>query len=374
MKKHYSLSLFSMFLICALRAYDTQGQALRIPSDQNFSNSTGRRLGATVIEVKWNAPGVKGREGKIWGTGIAPYGFTVLGYGSNVESPWRAGADEATTISFSTDVRINGKPLSAGKYGFFIALYPDSCTLIFNKNTEGWGSYFYDKAQDVLKVTTRQQKDLPTLQERLVYEFGHQTEQSVELALLWEFWKIPMTIEVDLKETVLASIKSQMSGALGFDPPSLIAAARWCLQNDTNLPEALSWITSASDASLGGIRTFNVLSTRARLQAKMGKDTEAASLMNEALENGSAIELHQHGRQLLSEKKSKEALAVFEQNYKKHKGTWPTNVGMMRGYSANGDLKKALEYAKAARQQAPDDVNRQSLDEAIKQLEQGKAL
>lgn len=117
-------------------------QAIRIPQNTNFPSSVGRSVGVTDIEIKWNAPGVKGREGKIWGTDIAPFGFTVLGYGSNVESPWRAGADENTTISFSTDVRINGKALAAGKYGFHIALYADSVVLIFNKNTKGWEVIF----------------------------------------------------------------------------------------------------------------------------------------------------------------------------------------------------------------------------------------
>lgn len=92
-----------------------QAQGLRIPQNQNIGNKVGRRLGVTEMDIQWNAPGVKGREGKIWGTTIVPYGFTVLGFGSSVESPWRAGADEGTTISFSTDVRINGQSLEAGK-------------------------------------------------------------------------------------------------------------------------------------------------------------------------------------------------------------------------------------------------------------------
>ena len=87
-------------------------QAIRIPQNNNYPSSAGRSVGATEIEVKWNSPGVKGREGKVWGTNIAWYGFTVLGFGSNMPSPWRAGADECTTISFSTDVTINGKKLA----------------------------------------------------------------------------------------------------------------------------------------------------------------------------------------------------------------------------------------------------------------------
>lgn len=367
-------SLFLIFVFALVSLVEVAAQALRLPQNANFGCSAGRQVGVTDIEIKWNAPGVKGREGQIWGTDIAPYGFSVLGYGSEVASPWRAGANENTTMSFSTDVKINGKTLPAGKYGFFIALYPDSCVLIFNKNTAGWGSYFYRENMDVLRVSTRQQKNLPTSHERLIYTFTNQTEQSVEVALEWERWRIPFKVEIDLKATTLAYIQAQMSGALGFDPPSLEAAANWCLRNDVNYKEALNWINSATNPNLGGISSFGALSTKAKLLEKLGNTAEATRMWTQALEKANAIELHSYGRQLLQEKKTKEAFAVFENNYKKHNGAWPTNVGMMRGYSALGDTKKALEHAKMALTQAPDEVNKKSLEGAIKVLEQGKTL
>lgn len=349
-------------------------QALRIPQNNNFPSLAGRKVGVTEIEVKWNAPGVKGREGKIWGTDIAYYGTTVLGFGSNTESPWRAGADECTTISFSTDVTINGKALAAGKYALFMQLSPDSTTLVFNKNTRGWGSYFYDKSQDVMRVGTVQKKNQPNMQERLAYVFNNQTENSVEISLDWERWSIPFKVQVDVKKTTLAHIKREMSGELGFDPPSLEFAANWCADNDVNLEEANNWITSATSPNLGGSSTFRALSTKAKILDKLGKKEEAASTMQAALDKGSALELHQYGRQLLAQKKVNEAMTIFEMNHKKNNGAWPTNGGLMRGYSANGNYKKALEYAKLALAQAPDDVNKRFLESAIKNLEEGKAL
>ena len=374
----YRKTTFKTLSFCIILALayvaETSAQALQIPQNTNFACSAGRQLGATDIEIQWHSPGVKGREGKIWGTDIAPYGFTVLGYGSNVVSPWRAGADESTMISFSTDVKINGKSLSAGKYGFFIAVYPDSCTLIFNKNTAGWGSYFYRADMDVMRVSTIQQKNQANLQERLIYTFSNQTPESLEIALEWERWKIPFRVEVDVKSATLATIRSQMSGALGFDPPSLEAAANWCLTNEVNYAEALNWITSATDPTLGGINTFRTLSVKSKLLEKTGKTAEASKIWNDAIEKASPIELHGYGRQLLAQKKLKEAMSVFENNYKKNNGIWPTNVGMMRGLSATGNLKKALEHAKLALVDAPDETNKKSIEAAIKQLEQGEAL
>ncbi len=369
----YTVIFLAIFVLLTAW-HHASAQLLQIPDSKNLKCLAGRTVGTTDIEVRWNAPGVKGREGNIWGTDVAWYGTQVLGFGSEVASPWRAGADECTTMSFSTEVKINGKKLAAGKYAFFIELYADSCILIFNRNHEAWGSYFYQKELDVLRVSARQQKNTGTNKERLDFTFDQQTEKSVVLALEWEYWKIPFTVDIDLSTNVLTSIRTQMSGALGFDPSSLVSAATWCLQHDINLEQALTWITSATNPNLGGITSFNALSTKAAILAKLNQPGEAAKLMQQAMETASALELHIYGRQLLSEKKVAEAMVVFEKNYQKHKGEWPTNVGMMRGYSASGNLPKALEHAKLALAQAPDEINRKNLEQAVKTLEEGRAL
>ena len=107
---------------------------------------------------------------------------------------------------------------------------------------------------------------------------------------------------------------------------------------------------------------------------KKGKNEESDLIMKQAVDNSNTMELHQYGRQLLNEKKVNEAMTVFEKNYIKNKGAWPTNVGMMRAHSALGNIKKALEFAREALKQAPDDINKKNLENAIKTLESGKAL
>src|SRR5262245_19789711 len=116
---------YILFTVCFTIAFVTvvNSQALRLPGNTNLVCLTGRKIGVTDIQIQYSAPGVKGREGKIYGTNVVPFGYEVLGFGSNVASPWRAGADECTTMSFSTDVNINGKSLPAGKYAFFIEVH-----------------------------------------------------------------------------------------------------------------------------------------------------------------------------------------------------------------------------------------------------------
>ena len=370
------------FLSCTIVAFlfmytivPASAQMLRLPDGNvNYKCKTGRLLGATNIDITWNAPGVKGREGKIWGTDIAWFGFKVLGFGSSTASPWRAGSDECTNISFSTDVMINGRALAAGKYAFFIAVYPDSCTLIFNKNINEWGSYFYNSQLDVMRVTAYQQKDMKESKERLDYNFSKQTNNAVEVALEWERWRIPFTVQVDLTATTLAYIRAQMSGAAGFDPPSLESAATWCLQNNVNTEEALAWINSAVDPSLGGANNFKNLSVKAGLLNKLNKKEEADKMMKSALEKATVNELHSYGRQLLGENKVAEAMEVFEMNYKKFNGVWPTSAGLMRGYAAKGDFKKALEYGNKALVDAPSPEIKKIIQAAVDTLAKGKAL
>src|SRR6187431_661572 len=121
------------------------------PSGGNKKASVSERIGLTDVTIEYNRPGVKGREGKIWGQ-LVHTGFTDQGFGTSKSAPWRAGANENTVIEFSTDVKIEGQPLAAGKYGFFVAYDANEPTLIFSKNSTSWGSFFYDMKEDALRV------------------------------------------------------------------------------------------------------------------------------------------------------------------------------------------------------------------------------
>ena len=235
MKQVLALAAFLLAGFC------TQAQVMHsLPaSGGNIKSSISQRIGVTDMTIHWDAPGVKGREGKIWGTQIAHYGFQNLGFGTAKESPWRAGANENTTLEFGTDVMIEGKALAAGKYGFFLAVYPDSCSLIFSKNSGAWGSYFYNPAEDVLRITVRQQKNMPQSREWLTFELTDQTENSSVIALLWERWRIPFRVTIDVPKTVFAALSQDMQTSTGFYEQNLHAAAAYYLQHNYNLDEAL---------------------------------------------------------------------------------------------------------------------------------------
>jgi len=141
-------------------------------------------VGFTDVRIDYSRPGVKGRE--IWG-GLVPYGKV-----------WRAGANEATTISFSTDVKINGKTLKAGKYGFFTIPTKDKWTIIFNKIADQWGAFEYNEAEDVLRVDVTPEKG--GSQEWLAYTISKTSENTAVVRLEWEKLKVPFTVEVSIQK------------------------------------------------------------------------------------------------------------------------------------------------------------------------------
>jgi tetratricopeptide (TPR) repeat protein len=317
-----------------------------LPSGGNKKASVSERIGLTDVTIHYDRPGVKGRDGKIWGQ-LVPAGFTDPGFGSSKAAPWRAGANENTTIEFSTDVKIEGKDLPAGKYGFFIAYDPNECTLIFSKNSTSWGHFYYNEKEDALRVKVKPQP-LDKSVEWLKYEFSDQKENSSIISLQWEKLSIPFSIQVDYIKEQLESFRRELRTDRGFIWESWNQAAQWCVQHNTNLDEALLWADSAMGPSFGGERSFTAWSTKAQILQRMNKGPEAAAIMEKALPFGTMNEVHQYARQLVGMKLNKMAFDVFEKNYKNHPNESTTVIGMARGYSAMGDFTNALKYANMA--------------------------
>lgn len=359
---------FFILLSCCVLATNAQNLTTP-PNGGNKKASVSERIGITDVTIHYDRPGVKGREGKIW-NGLVHTGFTDLGFGTSKAAPWRAGANENTTITFSTDVMVEGKSLAAGTYGFFVAMGSGDATLIFSNNTSSWGSFFYDPKEDVLRVQVKTQP-LNESVEWLKYEFTDETDNSAVVALEWEKLKIPFKVEVDYPKTQLALFRNELRSSKGFNSDEWVQAAQFAVANN-DLEEALQW----SDYSINGVfigqKNFKTLSTKAMILEKQGKSDEAAAVMKEALPLGNMTELHQYGRQLIAEKKPKEALEAFKLNAQKNPNVFTTDVGLARGYSANGDYKNALKYAKLALPLAPDKVNKDSLAKMIDMLGQGK--
>ena len=215
-------------------------------------------VGITSITIKYSRPDVNGREGKIWGT-LVTYGFTSQNLNTNkTDMPWRAGANEATMITFEHDVKVEGQPIKAGTYGLYMAVWPEKATIIFSKQADTWGSFFYEEKNDVLRVDVKPVA-LDKSVEYLKYEFIEHKEKYCVIALQWEKLSIPFKVDVDVDNIVLARMREQVTGQRGFNPLLLTAAANYFINKNINLDEALAWSQRA--ASFKSFQTLNTLGT-----------------------------------------------------------------------------------------------------------------
>jgi hypothetical protein len=158
---------------------------------KSLKASVMQRLGVdTDITIEYSRPGVKGR--KIWGE-LVPMGMAPGNkYSKDKPYPWRAGANENTTIEFSKDVLIEGNALPAGKYGIHMIPGEKDWVIIFSKNSEGWGSFAYNQEEDALRVTVTP-KEAPH-REWMAFGFGKLAGTSAVAYLHWEKLMVPFTI------------------------------------------------------------------------------------------------------------------------------------------------------------------------------------
>jgi len=340
------------------------------PSGGNPRARITEEVGITEISIKYSRPDVGGREGKIWGE-LVSYGFTSDNFttGKN-NSPWRAGANENTTISFEHDVKLEGKNVKAGTYGLHFAVWPDSIILILSNQANAWGSYYYAEKEDAVRVTVK-----PVQQEKstewLKYEFINHKEKSCTIAMFWEKWMIPFNIEVDVENIVLASLRDQVKSQKGFNSTNLIQASQYCFNKNINLDEALGWAQRAI-TGFGGQKSYTSLRNLAAGYEKMNRLSQADSVMIEALTMANGNQYTGYGRALINQKRTDKAMEVFMANQKKNGDVFAVNSGLMYGYSAKADFKKALQSAEKAMAQAPNENAKKTLEGQIAKLKEGK--
>jgi hypothetical protein len=335
-------------------------------------------IGPIQVSVEYSSPAVHGPDGKdrrghIWGE-LVPYGLSTSPFGNNKPDPWRAGANENTVFAVTNDVTIEGKPLAAGRYGLHMIPGKEEWTLIFSKNSSAWGSFFYEESEDALRVNVKPRKH--DYCEWLTYEFTVRRPNETTAEMQWEDLAVAWNIKAKVNDVYLSGIRRELTGAAGFKFDAYMAAAQFCLTANTDLEQGLKWAEAAISTPLIGKANFDTLSTKAQLLAKLGREPEAKTVMQTALQvpGTTSLQIHQYGRYLLAAKKSSEALAIFKLNAERNGDAWPIHVGLARGYAATGDNKQALEHAQKALAQAPDDLNRKSLEAMVKALSQGEAI
>ena len=348
-------NLFVLILSCLVfGSANLMAQNITLPPASPKAKIS-EQVGLANISIEYSRPGVKGREGKIWGK--------LVPYNNGQPFPWRAGANDNTIISFSDDVKIEGQPLAAGTYGLHVIPTETEWTFIFSKNSTSWGSYFYDAKEDALRVTVPATSSEHVEWLRFQFLTKSKSETTVELA--WERKKAGFSVEFDLHKIVLESIRKELRNVPGFRWQSWNTAANYCLENNINLEEGLAWAERSIAGGFGAKPTFANHLTKSRLQEKLNRPIDARATMEAALDLGDMGDLHNYGRQLIDEGRAQDAMKIFELNRQKNpKDNFTTLVGLARGYKALGDKTQAINYFEMAAKNAPKGQAKSLINEA----------
>ena len=229
-------------------------------------------IGLTEVTVNYSSPAVK--ERMIWGN-VVPY-----------DKIWRAGANEATTVEFSTDVNMEGQTLKAGKYALFIIPGEAEWTVIFNKKHDQWGAYSYSEAEDELRITVTPKMN-EGIQERLTYSIHDMKMDMGYIKLAWEKMRLYMRFKVNMMEESLANLMDALDKSPEEKKWIVYAqGAQFLVDADGSMDQALEWAKKSTEQFSSSWNWY----IRAQVEARKGDMMSAVASGTKSAEIGLADE------------------------------------------------------------------------------------
>ena len=379
----YALAPF-LFLAFSIAVAGQENSELSTPPNgDNEHAQVTQWIGPVKISIDYHSPKVHNpdnndRTGHIWGE-LVHYGFFDEGFGPTKGAPWRAGANESTTISFSHEVKVEGKDLKAGTYALFLDVEKTGPWNWVFSNHPGWGSYQYDPKDDALRIPVTPE-DAP-FTEYLTYGFDDRRPDSALAYLQWEKKRIPIKIEVsNVNGIYVEKMRQDLQSWAGFNYQNWQNAAQFCAANKINLEEALQWADKAINGPFRGAtighEDFSTVSTKAEVLEAMGRESEADALVEKALHlpGTDAYSLYAYGMGLLRKDKKDKAMKIFTANRQQHlQDKFWTSLGLARGYTALGDKKNAIASWEVVLQNIPSNLSNRmaAYEESLKKLKEG---
>lgn len=378
MKHTVAAVLFLMFSI-AVAGQETS-ELSTPPNGDNEHAEVSQWIGPVKISIDYHSPKVHNpndRTGHIWGE-LVHYGFFDEGFGPTKGAPWRAGANESTTITFSHEVKVEGKPLKAGTYALFLDVEQAGPWNWVFSNHLGWGSYQYDPQDDALRVPVTPE-DAP-FTEFLTYGFDDRRPASAVAYLQWEKKRIPLKIEVsDVNGLYVEKMRQDLQSWAGFNYQNWQTAAQFCATDKINLEEALQWADKAINGPFRGAtighEDFSTYSTKAAVLEAMGREAEADALIEKALHfpGTDAYSVYAYGMGLLHKDKKEKAMKIFAFNRQQHpQDKFWTSLGLARVYTAVGNNKDAIANWEIVLQNVPSTLSNRTaaFQESLKKLKE----
>lgn len=222
-----------------------------------------QHVGLTDIEITYSRPSAKGRQ--IFGN-VVPFG-----------SVWRTGANNATKITFSTDVKLNGTDVAAGSYALYTIPGEGQWTIILNKGVGKSGTQ-YDEKEDVVRFKTTPVQLPDTAIETFTIEFNHLRDESAVMNLVWEKTVVPIKLQLDVTSKLLPQIDAAMAAEGGNKP--YFQAAMFYYDHDQDLAKAKDWV----EAAIKQREAYYIVHLKAKILAKQGDKAGAIAAANRSIE------------------------------------------------------------------------------------------
>lgn len=227
-------------------------------------------VGLTDISIKYSRPKMKGR--KIFGSGsdfLVPFGEL-----------WRTGANQGTIITFSDDVKVEGKDVKKGEYMLLTIPGADTWTVIlYSDPSIGGNMANYKQDKDAARFTVKPARIAETVQ---TFTIGisdiadDNTNANVQLA--WENTSVKFNVTVDYDAKVMKAIEA----GTRVNPGNYIAAANYFFENKKDLNKALEWITLGIET--GNREAFWNIHTKAKIQHTLGDYKGALATAQQSLD------------------------------------------------------------------------------------------
>ncbi|MDX1408585.1 MAG: DUF2911 domain-containing protein [Saprospiraceae bacterium] len=282
----YRTAFSMIILVCA--CLSTSYAQVQLPQ-KSPAASVSYTVGLTTVTINYSSPAVNDR--RLWGS-LVPYGKV-----------WRAGANAATTITFSTGVNVEGEDLDAGTYSFFLIPRPgeEKWTAIFNQRADQWGATEYNQAQDAARVDIKPQF-LTANQERLTYSIHDQDLDKGYIKLAWGTARIYLRFRVYVEEQAMTNIKEALETAKEDEKWVIYAqGANFLLEHDLDPRQAMEWADKSTKLYDHSWNWY----VKAQLQAKAGDYSGALASAARSSEAGAANPRDNYFRENRSEISSK---------------------------------------------------------------------
>lgn len=231
----------------------TASAQLKIPAASPLQ-TTKQSFALGDITLEYSRPATKGRV--IFGD-LVPYGKV-----------WRTGANATSKITFSSDVKLEGKEVKAGTYGLFTIPGKTSWEVMLSKDlTLGANVADYKLENEVVRVQVKP-TTLPNKVETFTINIADILPGSATLEIMWANTRVPVTITADIDQIITKNIEASMAS----DKPAYFEAASYYYDTNRELPKALSWVNKATEQNP---KAFWIMLLKARIELKL-KDKQSA--------------------------------------------------------------------------------------------------